>query len=156
MKNTILITFLIAAFAAFTSPVDAATRTHQIDFDMMVPCVGETVHLDGPFHITLTFSADKSLTNVEASVHGIKGTGENPHHTYVADQGNRMTSFPSYRVRNGVGRGSIAVTFQIIGRVEGNPGVVRNFWAKQIVRVDFGKNLNLDFESLKVCVLPTP
>jgi hypothetical protein len=155
MKKTILITFLIATFAAFTSPIDAATRTHEINFEIMVPCVGETVHLHGPFHITLTFSG-KNLTNVEVSIQGIRGTGENPRHTYVADQNNKNVSTPSYTVRNGVGRGNIIVTFQIIGRVEGNPGISSRFWAKQIVRVDFGKNLNLDFESLKVCVLPTP
>lgn len=148
---------LIAAFAVFTSPVDAATRVHEINFHENVPCVGETIHLDGPFQITLTFSTDKSLTDVEVSVNGIKGTGENPHHKYVADQGNRMTSFPSpYRVRNGVGRGTIAVTFQINGHVEGSPGIVSRFWAKQIVRVEFGKGLKLDFESLKVCVMATP
>ena len=68
-----------------------------------------------------------------------------------------MISSPSpYRVRNGIGRGTIAVTFQIIGHIEGNPEVVSNFWAKQIVRVDFGKGLKLDFESLKVCVMPAP
>ena len=152
MKNTILITFLIATFAAFTSPVDAATRTHQINFEEMVPCVGDTVHLQGPFHLTLTFSG-KSLTNVEASVHGIKGTGENTPHKYWADQGNMMMA-SSYTVRNGVGRGHVTVTFQIIGRPEGGSGNVIRFWAKQIVRVDFGKNLNLDFEALKVCVTP--
>jgi hypothetical protein len=143
---------LIVAFAAFTSPVDAATRTHEINFDMRVPCVGDTVHLHGPFHISLTFSG-KSLTNVEASVHGIKGTGENTRHTYVADQGNVMISSP-FTVRNGVTKSNITVTFQIIGRVEGNPGNVIRFWARQIVRLDFGKNLNLDFETLKVCVTP--
>ena len=154
MKNTILMMSLIAAFAAFASPVDAATRTHEINFDMRVPCVGDTVHLHGPFHISLTFGAGKSLTNVEASVHGIKGTGENTRHTYVADQGNMTVSLSPYAVRNGVGRGTITVTFEIIGRVEGNPGNVIRFWARQIVRLEFGKNLNLDFEALKVCVTP--
>ena len=152
MKNTILVMSLIAAFAAFTSPVDVAMRTHEINFDMRVPCVGDTVHLHGPFHLTLTFSG-KSLTNVQASVHGIKGTGENTPHKYSADQGNMMIASP-YMVRNGVGRGHVTVTFQIIGRPEGNSGNVIRFWAKQIVRVDFGKNLNLDFEALKVCVTP--
>jgi len=57
-------------------------------------------------------------------------------------------------VRNGVTRSNITVTFEIIGRVEGSPGNVIRFWARQIVRLDFGKNLNLDFESLKVCVTP--
>ncbi len=152
MKNTILVMCIIAAFAVFNSQVDAATRTREINFDEMVPCVGDTVHLHGPFHITLTFSG-KSLTNVQASVHGIKGHGENTAHKYVADQGNMMISSP-YTVRNGVTRSNITVTFEIIGRVEGNPGNVIRFWARQIVRLDFGKNLNLDFESLKVCVTP--
>jgi hypothetical protein len=145
---------LITAFAVFTSPVDAATRIHEINFHENVPCVGETIDLDGPFHITLTFSADKSLTNVEVSVQGIRGTGENTHRTYSADQGNKNVSTPSYTVRNGVGRGNIIVTFQVVGRSEGNSGNVVRFWAKQIVRVEFGKNLKLDFESLKVCVTP--
>ena len=144
---------LIAAFAAFTSPVDAAMRTHEINFDMRVPCVGDTVHLHGPFHLSLTFSG-KSLTNVQSSVHGIKGTGENTPHKYVADQGNMMISAP-YTVRNGVTRSNITVTFEIIGRPEGgNSGNLIRFWAKQIVRLEYGKNLNLDFEALKVCVTP--
>ena len=142
---------LVAAFAAFTSPLDAATRTHEINFDMMVPCVGDTVHLHGPCQISLTFSG-KSLTNGVASVHGIKGTGENTAHKYVADQDNMKISLSPYTVRNDVGRGTITVTFQIIGRVEGHPGNVIRFCATQTVRLVFGKTLNLDFESLKVCL----
>jgi len=109
MKNTTLtLTMcLIAAFAVFTLPVDAATvRTHEINFDMMVPCVGEKVHLSGPFKVSLAFTG-KSLTNTE-----------------------------------------------VIGRSEANPGNVIRFWAKQIVRLEFGKTLAVDFEALKVCVTP--
>jgi hypothetical protein len=64
MKNTTLslMMCLIAAFAVSTVPVDAATvRTHEINFDMMVPCVGEIVHLNGPFKVSLTFAAPKRL-----------------------------------------------------------------------------------------------
>ena len=57
-------------------------------------------------------------------------------------------------MRDGVSRGHLTVTFQVIGRLEGNSGNLVRFWAKQIVRLQFGKNLNLDFESLKVCVTP--
>jgi len=117
----------------------------------MVPCVGEIVHLKGPFHVSLTFSG-KSLTNAEASVNDIRGTGENTRRTYLAN-GNKMQS-TNYMVRNGVGRGHFIVKFEIIGRAEGNPGNVIRFWAEQIVRLEFGKNLNVDFEALKVCVTP--
>jgi len=153
MKNTTLtLTMcLIAAFAVFTLPVDAATvRTHEINFDMMVPCVGEKVHLSGPFKVSLTFTG-KSLTNTEVFLHNIRGIGENTRRTYSADPNNRMVS-NNYTVRNGEGRGHLIVTFEVIGRSEANPGNVIRFWAKQIVRLEFGKTLAVDFEALKVCV----
>ncbi len=140
MKNTIVMMCVIAALAIFTVPANAAiSKTHEINFDGMVPCVQEIVHLQGPFRVSLTF-AGKSLTNTEVSVHGIRGTGESSRRTYSADQNNVMVS-SNYTVRSGVGSGHLTVTFQVIG-------------AKQIVRLQFGKNLNLDFESLKVCATP--
>ncbi|PYJ45127.1 MAG: hypothetical protein DME80_03860 [Verrucomicrobia bacterium] len=153
MKNTIVMMWLIATFGIFTSPANAAiSKTHEINFDGMVPCVQEIVHLQGPFRVSLTF-AGKSLTNTEVSVHGIRGTGESSRRTYSADQNNVMVS-SNYTVRSGVGSGHLTVTFQVIGRLEGNSGNLVRFWAKQIVRLQFGKNLNLDFESLKVCATP--
>jgi len=50
--------------------------------------------------------------------------------------------------------GHLIVTFEVIGRSEANPGNVIRFWAKQIVRLEFGKTLAVDFEALKVCVTP--
>jgi hypothetical protein len=154
MKNTILMICLIAAFAAFTLPANAAiSKTHEINFDERVPCVQERVHLQGPFRVELTF-AGKSLSEVQVFVHGIRGTGETSGRTYSADQNNKNVSIQDYKVRGGVGSGHLTVTFQVIGRLEGNSGNLVRFWAKQIVRLQFGKNLNLDFESLKVCVTP--
>jgi hypothetical protein len=59
-------------------------------------------------------------------------------------------------VRNNVGKGHITLTFEVIGRSEGNPnsGNLIRFWAKQIVRWEFGKTLTVDFEQLKVCAIP--
>jgi len=153
MKNTIVMMWLIATFGIFTSPANAAiSKTHEINFDGMVPCVQEIVHLQGPFRVELTF-AGRSLPDVQVFVHGIRGTGETSGRTYSADQNNKRV-FQDYTVRNNVGSGHLTVTFQVIGRLEGNSGNLVRFWAKQIVRLQFGKNLNLDFESLKVCATP--
>ena len=149
---------LIATFAIFTFRVDAAaiSRTHEIDFDKMVPCVGEVVHLKGPFSISFTFAGDKSLTNSpQASVQGIKGAGESTRRTYSADQNNIMVS-GRYSVRSGVGSGPVTVKFEVIGRPEGHPnsGNLIRFWVKQTVRLQFAKSLTVDFEALDVCVTP--
>ena len=156
MKKTILMICLIAVFAIFTLPVDAAmSRTHEINFDKMVPCVGEVVHLKGPFHVSFTFAGDKSLTSAQASVQGIKGTGESTRSAYSANQNNIMVS-STFKVRSGVSSGQVTVKFEVIGRPEGNAnsGNLIRFWAKQIVRFTFGKTLTVDFESLDVCVTP--
>ena len=78
MKNTTLMICVVAALAIFTSPADAAiSRTHEINFDMMVPCVGEIVYLNGPIRVSLTF-AGNSLTHVEYSVQGIRVLAKAP------------------------------------------------------------------------------
>ena len=153
MKKTPFIICLIAAFTIFTLPVDAAiSRTHEINFDERVPCVGEVVHLKGPFHVSLTF-AGKSLTNVETSVQGIRGTGETTGRTYSASQINKTQS-TNYAVHGGVGSGQVTVKFEVIGHREGNSGNLIRFWAKQTVRLHFAQKLTVDFESLDVCVTP--
>ena len=146
---------LIAALAMSTWPVDAAvSETHEINFDKMVPCVGEIVHLKGPIRVSLTF-AGKSLTNVAYSVQGIRGHGESTGRTYSAGLNQREST--NYSVRNNVGRGHITLTFEVIGRLEGNPnsGNPFRFWAKQIVGLEFRNTLQKpDWEALKVCVMP--
>ena len=144
---------LIAALAMSTSPVDAAiAETHEINFDKMVPCVGEIVHLKGPIRVSLTF-VGKSLTNVAYSVQGIRGTGESTGRTYSASLNQREST--DYSVRNNVGRGHITLTFEVIGRLEGNSGIPFRFWAKQIVGLEFRNTLQKpDWEALKVCVMP--
>jgi len=154
MKNTIVMMCLIAAFASFTLPANAGiSKTHEINFDGMVPCVQESVHLQGPFRVELTFAGNKSLTEAKAFVQGIRGTGESSRRTYSANQNNVIVS-SNYKVQSGVSRGQVTFKFEVIGRLEGNSGNLVRFEAKQIVRFEFGKNLNLDFESLKVCATP--
>jgi hypothetical protein len=116
---------------------------------MMVSCVGEIVHLNGPFKVSLTF-AGKNLTNAEVFLHNIRGIGENTRRPYSANPNSGMES-KNYTVRNGMGRGRLVVTFEVIGRSEANPRNVIRFWAKQIMRLEFGKTLAVDFEALKVC-----
>ena len=89
------------ALAIFTSPVDAAMKTHEIDFDENVPCVGEIVHLKGPIRVSLTFSG-KLLTDYKVFVEGIRGNGDNSKRRYSADP-NNMSQSVEYKVRNGGG-----------------------------------------------------
>src|SRR5215471_15740451 len=100
MKNITLMMCLIAALAMSKSPLDAAiSETHEINFDMMVPCVGEIVHLKGPIRVSLTF-AGKSLTKVAYYVQEIRATGESIGRTYSASLNQREST--NYSVRNNV------------------------------------------------------
>ena len=142
------------ALAIFTSPVDAANheKKQEINFDKLVPCVGEIVHLKGPIRVSLTF-AGKNLAEAKVFVEGIRGKGENSGRTYSADPNNKAES-KKYKVPpKGPGRGELIVKFLVIGRRQGNDTV--RFWARQVVGLKFdGKILDMDWEPLQVCVLP--
>ena len=142
------------ALAIFTSPVDAASpsKTHEINFDKLVPCVGEIVHLKGPIRVSLTF-AGKNLAEAKVFVEGIRGKGENSGRTYSADPNNKEESQKYNVPRKGPGRGELIVKFLVIGRRQGNDNI--RFWAKQVVGLKFdGKTLDVDWDPLKVCVMP--
>jgi hypothetical protein len=144
------------ALAIFTSPVDAAEKTHEIDFDKNVPCVGEIVHLKGPIRVSLTFSRN-FLTDFNVFVEGITGKGDHSERRYSADPNNKSQSAsPPFKVRNEggrqVGRGQIVVKFLVVGRRQGSSNV--KFWAKQVVGIKKDGNVDVDFDPLEVCVLP--
>ena len=144
------------ALAIFTSPVDAAKKEAEIDFDENVPCVGEIVHLKGPIRVSLTFSG-KLLTDYQVFLEGIRGNGDNSKRRYSAT--NNKSESVKYKVQKEggrqVGRGQIVVKFEIVGRREGSSGNLVRFWAKQVVGIKKdGNGVDADFDPLIVCVMP--
>jgi hypothetical protein len=148
MKKTALMMCLIAGFAIFTPPVDAAKVVNQsipITLSVPVPCVGEVVDLSGKLHTVITFTSNKRRVNahVHVNTQGITGTGEITGHTYQANGVINLSFHQS--LLNGQGTTTFIVRLEVTGA--SGPG----FTLQDTAHVTFNANgtVTVNFDNFK-------
>jgi hypothetical protein len=133
---------LIAAFAAFAAPANAAVQVNDktdINLTVFVPCAnggaGEIVDLFGPLHTLVTATINGN--NVSGYFHfqpqGISGTGETTGDKYQAT-GVTQESFKS-SLQNGQANDTFVNNFRIIGQGPGN-----NFLVHETLHITINAN----------------
>jgi predicted extracellular nuclease len=129
---------LVSILAILVAPAFASVQVNEttdVVIDVSIPCTGDTVELEGPLHVLMTYTANGNNISgkYQFQPHDVKGTDLTTGDKYEATGVTQETFKTS--LQNGQAELTFVNNFRIIGQGPGN-----NYLVHETMHVTFNAN----------------